>query len=693
MQTAATTHNNIRRAEMITNSNSDSAGPSALPSGSTGQQDANPIPLLIGVAGHREINPDDKTPLQAAVAQVLTSLRREYRATPIVLLSPLAGDADLWVAEAALGVDRVSLAAVLPWPRDMDDGIGTPGGERWKCDLLAQASQVVVMPLPEGTGTAHVRDNATARDRQFDEIGRYIARNCQVLIAVWDGDRIASTNTAKVVRYHAEGAPAPYALRAGELDTAEQAAVCELRVRRRSPDAVPSCATTDPAPSAATTIKPCWTWPAGGEPAEERSPPKRLSQRLGPERDTSWWRRVPVYRAWATEWSLWWIRTMLLNFRRVLQLATNGARRVAYLVRHWSADHRSPAERRLRARWEAMNRFNRDAGRVTRRHADKVAVNCGYLIPDDEAAALPACVQRLRQHYGQADTAALVFQTWHWWIVLALFGLALAAVLCLEVHAHSWSSPVMLYWYLGLLLAGYVAFRITWWREHQGRWLDYRALAEALRVQVYWRWAGLERCAADHYLRHFRGELDWIRHALRAAYLTSGGHDPLPVSQPEELRPSLEAVSRRWIVDQREFFQRKAPLNDELEISFQSATRLFLAAAVVLAALQVLWQHAPEHPLHGLVLATFFCLLGAALLEKFSDIHAYAVLARRYRWMADLYRTADQRLAMRLERVPLQADDIGRARELLFELGCEALSENADWVVQHRQRPPVLPSG
>ena len=679
---------------MITNPKTDPAAAPAAPFAQGGRHEAGGVPLLIGVTGHREIEPDDKAPLQAAVVQALTALRREYRATPLVLLSPLAGDADRWVAEAARGVDRVSLAAVLPWPRELDDGIGTPEGERGKCDLIAAAAQVVVMPLHEGVAAAQLQEDEAARERQFDEIGRYIARHCQVLIAVWDGDRAASTNTAKVVRYHAAGAPAPYAVRAGELDSVEQAAVCELRVRRSAADRPRSPESALPATGAAPRlIEPVWTWPVGGEEIEERRPPKTLAQRQGAEGGSSWWRRVPVYRGWIKDWSLWWVRTALLRFHRLLQLVPHGAHHAVYFVRHWTPDRRPRDEQRLRQRWDAINRFNRDAAHVARRSADKVDVNLGYLIPDDEAAALPDCVQQLRKTYGLADTAALVFQTWHWWIVLVLFGLALSAVACLEVHAHLWSSPSMLSWYLGLLLAGYLAFRITWWREHQGRWLDYRALAEALRVQIFWRWAGVEQCAADHYLRHFRGELDWIRHALRAAYLTAGGHAGVPASPPGAVRPTLEAVARRWIVDQRDFFQRRAPLNDELEISFQSATRLMLAAAVVLAVLQVFWQHDPKHPLHGLVLATFFCLLMAALLEKFGDIHAYAVLARRYRWMADLYGTADQRLAQRLQHASLQPDDVARARDLLYELGIEALSENADWVVQHRQRPPVLPSG
>ena len=44
-------------------------------------------------------------------------------------------------------------------------------------------------------------------------------------------------------------------------------------------------------------------------------------------------------------------------------------------------------------------------------------------------------------------------------------------------------------------------------RDAQGRYLDYRALAEGLRVQFYWRLAGLQHHAAENYLRKQLDEL------------------------------------------------------------------------------------------------------------------------------------------------------------------------------------------
>ncbi len=56
----------------------------------------------------------------------------------------------------------------------------------------------------------------------------------------------------------------------------------------------------------------------------------------------------------------------------------------------------------------------------------------------------------------------------------------------------------------------------------QDRFQDYRALAEGLRVEFYWRLARVRESVYDHYLARQEGELDWIRNAMRAARL----HEP-----------------------------------------------------------------------------------------------------------------------------------------------------------------------
>lgn len=92
-------------------------------------------------------------------------------------------------------------------------------------------------------------------------------------------------------------------------------------------------------------------------------------------------------------------------------------------------------------------------------------------------------------------------------------------------------------------------------------------------------------------------------------------------------------------------------------------------------------------------------LAGASLLVgglsiAWAERNFYSEEARQYRSMANLFGCADRRLESLIHRY--EEASIGSANEkrLLFEIqdifyqiGCEALNENAEWLIQHRARP------
>jgi hypothetical protein len=126
---------------------------------------------------------------------------------------------------------------------------------------------------------------------------------------------------------------------------------------------------------------------------------------------------------------------------------------------------------------------------------------------------------------------------------------------------------------------------------------------------------------------------------------------------------------------------------------FETVARLAFFGAIVVALYHLMQHVATHHMSHALVLGTFGCLVSVAFLKEFVDIKTYALLGRKYGRMNDLYGNADKRLGKLLTMNTVSGYEPDRSREVLFELGCEALAENADWVIQHRQRPPTLPSG
>src|SRR5271157_2523659 len=76
-----------------------------------------PLPLVIGVTGHRDLRPEDHETLKAQLRSVFTKLQHRYPATPLILLSPLAEGADRLAAGVALEMN-IHLVVPLPMPRE-----------------------------------------------------------------------------------------------------------------------------------------------------------------------------------------------------------------------------------------------------------------------------------------------------------------------------------------------------------------------------------------------------------------------------------------------------------------------------------------------------------------------------------------------------------------------------------------------
>jgi hypothetical protein len=75
-------------------------------------------------------------------------------------------------------------------------------------------------------------------------------------------------------------------------------------------------------------------------------------------------------------------------------------------------------------------------------------------------------------------------------------------------------------------------------------------------------------------------------------------------------------------------------------------------------------------------------VVAGGLAISFGERRLYEELARQYARTHALFRTADTEIQRLLAQKDIQA-----AQRLFFELGREALTENANWLVLRRSRP------
>jgi hypothetical protein len=336
-----------------------------------------------------------------------------------------------------------------------------------------------------------------------------------------------------------------------------------------------------------------------------------------------------------------------------------------------------------------LDAFNRDMAAW----AEPAGRAWDCLLPGcEDGSAVSAHGVRVARYYRGADQISLRFNQLTKTTLKALLLFALVALAGFEIYAHVLPHNVALWLvYPVSLLIGWLVYRYARGQEVETRYLDYRALAEALRVQFFWSLAGIPHSASNYYLRHQRTDLDWIRAALRAVSLFESADGDRPPGSPEGIRLAL----KYWVEDQANWYADKSlKQNSTLErLEHRSGVLLFavwlLSILIPLSLLLPLpqlagWRSvASENPYHGLLLLLVpLPSLAIGLFRVWVEQAGYAEQARKYHRMAEVFRRAANKVAG-----DLRGGNLDQAREALRRLGIEALEENGDWLLHHRERP------
>jgi hypothetical protein len=277
-----------------------------------------------------------------------------------------------------------------------------------------------------------------------------------------------------------------------------------------------------------------------------------------------------------------------------------------------------------------------------------------------------------------------------------MFGLAAFGALVLA-FAHG-TAMTDIYWvpiYAGSILVAYVTYRFVRAGRWQDRFLEYRALEIGLTVQQTWDGAGIDANASDYYLRLQRTELDWIRAALQTVHVLDA-----PIAADADPGPCV----RSFVVGQFDYFssvaRRDTEAAERAERLAGAALWLVIIGTVMLGGV-CLYELFPRNPLvvvltvgiiagivhhselviHAILAATIV----GAVSHEYPRQCAFHAQARRYEIMRDIYGRALAILDDVADRDPRERMRV--AREVALEIGREALAENGDWVMLHRELP------
>ncbi|MGE0407154.1 MAG: hypothetical protein AB7O65_12725 [Candidatus Korobacteraceae bacterium] len=600
-----------------------------------------PLPIIIGVTGHRDLRPNDVPHLERIVGKELEAIQRRYPHSSLVLLSPLAEGSDRLAARAALKLGY-SLIVPLPLCRELyEQDFTTEASRKEFADLLGRAIGWIPLPLLPGNTPESVRLPGPSRDREYAKLGAFIASSSQILLALWDGVGLHGSKvggTANVVRFQLEGLPILYDSQGSNL-----------------------------------------TQPVSVGPVRHIVTPRQSMPELS-----------------------------LLPLSRRLLVPANRT------------------EESFLRLYDRMDLFNRDA-RELRSLLEKSAQNSQLQLLNTDAdelpkivATLPAPCEHILNQYALADGLAIHFGGKTLSALQRVFIGVAASALLFNLHSALFQTPGEVpasfqeaFFSLPWQLIGCMAsstFTALWLygrtkkAECQSKYQDYRALAEALRIQFFWKVAGLSESVSDKFLRKQRSDLDWLRGALRSwhilAVMTRPDRPPAPAQCFDGDR-----LLMNWIRDQKTYFARRAKKEQaKLRQEARIASVLLklgagLSGTLVLFFCLMLIRDFPYgEPLRRLLAAPsvhqiillVIAMLGvsAALYQAYGDQLARAEHIRQFTRMSELFDLSEGELSKLMAEGHPQ-----KTTALVRELGIEALEDSADWLILHRERPIEVPHG
>ena len=346
--------------------------------------------------------------------------------------------------------------------------------------------------------------------------------------------------------------------------------------------------------------------------------------------------------------------------------------------------------------WKNTDRFNRDY--LCRLEPIKQGKDSSLKMFESTDPGELKRAAELADVFVAADQLALHIKRIWEKTVMVIHVLAVLSIYCLAVVSNLslMKSPENAYWAKAMWVA-FRAFSIgafaVWasaglWKIHN-RFLDYRGLAEALRVQFYWNVAGIHDIeVADYYLRYQLNKMNWIRAAARVCCIgrvEASAHSDVG---------RLQRVFDNWIKDQSDYFNQATPKRDARSRRLSLWGLVWVVVAMICAALpssDAVGALSLGHA-SGLIKMLATAMLGtAAVLLGYGGILAVEEESRLFKRMQTIYNRADR---FRARLLPLEMGatvNLPNARKIIHELGNEALEENGDWIVMHRAHPIGLP--
>lgn len=347
----------------------------------------------------------------------------------------------------------------------------------------------------------------------------------------------------------------------------------------------------------------------------------------------------------------------------------------------FSLDEDEPRSKTLPESHRRVFHFTSEFSRDAVAFSDEIETASWPLLDKKYFDSLPAGLRDIDHIFRAADSLAIHFQKITVRALRATHILALLMGLMYIGYSDMLPLRAFLYAFLGFFVMAtslhYIGKRRSWHRKY----LDYRTLAEGLRVQFYWSAAGVHsgsksKYTHDTFLQTQDPDLGWIRNVMRVA------GTECDASNYKE-RAGLDFTLKEWLGEmdsgQLGYFRRKGAEKVRRFNRTEGMARAAFWIGFAAIALFVLMSA----ELEGVIRDPVVILMGVMLLlvgvrQSYGDSVADGELIKQYEFMFRIFHNARRRIDA--------TDSDDEKRRILRILGDAALGEHAQWLLMHRER-------
>jgi hypothetical protein len=334
----------------------------------------------------------------------------------------------------------------------------------------------------------------------------------------------------------------------------------------------------------------------------------------------------------------------------------------------------------IRETLEKIEEINSDSLKAAQSDFDR---SQSYLFNDLEK--MGASQKSILSWYSIFDVLSIRFQKRDMRTAVWLFVIGLFLVLTLEVYTNIWLNNIALGIAMLLIVFALIVYFNSRLKKNHKKYLYNRTLAEALRIQFYWNFAGINKNVSDYILRIHRKEFTWIKHILSAVYGVTYIKSSIDSA-------TINNLTKNWIKNEADFFESSIKrMNRKLGFYHLVSNISFIIAFALLISIFFLEKFYEGNNLLSTVIVVIGTLLGAfAMIKAFIKMKGYDQLLNQYELMNVIYQRAEAKIAEISASVQDTNEQHSYLKALFFIIGKEALIENGNWYLIFKEKEPEI---